>query len=320
MNHRSDQQIQLGRTEVEVSSLGIGTWAWGDRWVWGYGRGGYTDEDIREAFETSLEAGVNVFDTAEVYGLGRSESLLGEFINGCEAPPLVMTKFMPMPWRLRKQGLHRALEHSLQRLGLDRVDLYQVHFPLPPVSIETWMEAMAEVVEAGQTRAVGVSNFSPKQMGRAHNALAAQDIPLASNQVHYSLLHREPEFNGVKQLCHDLDVTLIAYSPLEQGMLTGKYTPDNPPPGLRGRQYDASYLAEVQPLIARMREIGAAHGDKTPAQVALNWVICKDAMPIPGAKNARHARSNAGAMGWRMSDEEVNVLDELSLRVSNAAD
>jgi aryl-alcohol dehydrogenase-like predicted oxidoreductase len=231
-----------------------------------------------------------------------------------------MTKFMPMPWRLRKQGLHRALDHSLQRLGLDRVDLYQIHFPLPPVSIETWMEAMAEVVEAGKTRAVGVSNFNPKQMGRAHNALAAHNVPLASNQVHYSLLHREPEFNGVKQLCHDLDVTLIAYSPLEQGILTGKYTPDNPPPGIRGRQYNASYLAEVQPLIARMREIGAAHGDKTPAQVALNWVICKDAMPIPGAKNARHARSNAGAMGWRMSDEEVNVLDALSLQVSNGAD
>jgi aryl-alcohol dehydrogenase-like predicted oxidoreductase len=315
-----NQQIQLGRTEVEVSSLGIGTWAWGDRWVWGYGRGGYTDEDIREAFETSLDAGVNVFDTAEVYGLGRSESLLGEFVNGCETRPLVMTKFMPMPWRLRKQGLHRALDHSLQRLGLDRVDLYQIHFPLPPVSIETWMEAMAEVVEAGKTRAVGVSNFNPKQMGRAHNALAAHNVPLASNQVHYSLLHREPEFNGVKQLCHDLDVTLIAYSPLEQGILTGKYTPDNPPPGIRGRQYNASYLAEVQPLIARMREIGAAHGDKTPAQVALNWVICKDAMPIPGAKNARHARSNAGAMGWRMSDEEVNVLDALSLQVSNGAD
>jgi aryl-alcohol dehydrogenase-like predicted oxidoreductase len=315
-----NQQIQLGRTEVEVSSLGIGTWAWGDRWVWGYGRGGYTDEDIREAFETSLDAGVNVFDTAEVYGLGRSESLLGEFVNGCETRPLVMTKFMPMPWRLRKQGLHRALDHSLQRLGLDRVDLYQIHFPLPPVSIETWMEAMAEVAEAGKTRAVGVSNFNPKQMGRAHNALAAHNVPLASNQVHYSLLHREPEFNGVKQLCHDLDVTLIAYSPLEQGILTGKYTPDNPPLGIRGRQYNASYLTEVQPLIARMREIGAAHGDKTPAQVALNWVICKDAMPIPGAKNARHARSNAGAMGWRMSDEEVNVLDALSLQVSNAAD
>lgn len=320
MNQPTDQRIQLGSSDVRVSPLGIGTWAWGDRWIWGYGRGDYTDKDIREAFEVSLEAGVNVFDTAEVYGRGRSETLLGDLIRESQARPLVMTKFMPFPWRLSKRGLHRALGKSLERLGFDDVDLYQVHFPVPLIPIETWMEAMAEAVEAGQTRAVGVSNFSAKQMGHAYNALTEHDVPLASNQVHYSLLHRKPEFNGVKQLCHDLNVTLIAYSPLEQGILTGKYTPDNPPPGIRGRQYNARYLARVQPLIARMREIGEAHGGKTPAQVALNWVICKDAMPIPGAKNARHARSNAGAMGWRMREEEVVALDELSLRVDQAAD
>ncbi len=316
----NNDRIRLGRTELEVSSLGIGTWAWGDRWVWGYGKGGYTDEDIREAFETSLEAGVNVFDTAEVYGLGRAESLLGEFMRRSDAHPLVMTKFMPLPWRLRKQALYRALRHSLKRLGLERADLYQIHFPFPPVSIAAWMEAMVEAVEAGLTRAVGVSNFSAKQMGRAHNTLAAHDVPLASNQVHYSLLHREPEFNGVKLLCDDLNVTLIAYSPLEQGILTGKYTPDTPPPGLRGRQYPAQYLTKIEPLLEQMRKIGETHGGKTPAQVALNWLICKGTMPIPGAKNARHARSNAGAMGWRMHDEEVAALDESSLRVSRSID
>ncbi len=316
MNQPTDQRIQLGKTEVNVSPLGIGTWAWGDRWVWGYGGGGYTDEDIREAFEVSLDAGVNVFDTAEVYGLGHSETLLSELIRASGAHPLVMTKFMPFPWRLRKRALHRALEHSLERLGLDQVDLYQIHAPLPPIPVETWMGAMIEAVETGRIRAVGVSNFSVKQMGRAHNALAEHDVPLASNQVHYSLLQRKPEFNGVKQLCDDLDVTLIAYSPLEQGILTGKYTPDHPPPGIRGHRYSRGYLAKVQPLITRMRAIGEAHGGKTPAQVALNWVICKGAMPIPGAKNARHARSNAGAMGWRMREDEVAELDALSLQVN----
>lgn len=311
----NDDLIRLGQTDLDVSSVGIGAWAWGDRWIWGYGRGDYTDGDIREAFEASLEAGVNVFDTAEVYGRGRSESLLGALIDQAETRPLVMTKFMPLPWRLGRRALHRALAHSLDRLGLERVDLYQIHFPFPPVRIETWMGAMAEAVRDGQTRAVGVSNFSAKQMGRAHNALADHGIPLASNQVHYSLLHRKPAFNGVKRLCHDLDVTLIAYSPLEQGILTGKYTPDDPPPGIRGRRYPPRYLAKVQPLIAHMKEIGERHGGKTPAQVALNWVICKGAMPIPGAKNARQARSNAGAMGWRMTDEEVTALDVLSLRV-----
>jgi len=308
------ERVTLGSTGIDISPLGIGTWAWGDVVMWGYGKS-YTDTDVRAAFDATVAAGINFFDTAEVYGLGRSERLLGRFIRESGHTIVTATKFMPFPFRLSKNTLRRALRNSLKRLGMAQTDLYQMHFPFPPIAVETWMDAMAEAVEGGVVRAVGVSNYDVAQMGRAHNALAKRGIPLASNQVFYSLLHRDPEFDGVAQLCKDLNVTLIAYSPLEKGILTGKYTPDNPPPGLRRRIYNREYLKKVQPLLEIMHNFGEAHGEKSPAQVALNWTICKGAVPIPGAKNARQAVANAGALGWRLTDDEVAALDELSLRV-----
>jgi aryl-alcohol dehydrogenase-like predicted oxidoreductase len=310
---RQDQgRISLGSSELSISPLGIGTWAWGDRLFWGYGRGGYTDSDLETAFQVSLGMGINFFDTAEVYGRGRSERLLGEFLRISGDKVVVATKFFPYPWRWRRAKLLGALRGSLERLGLDRVDLYQIHWPYPPVPIETWVAGLADAVDAGLSRAVGVSNYNPDQTRRAHAALAERGVPLVSNQVQYSLLHRRPERNGLFDVCRELDVTLIAYSPLAMGVLTGKYTPDNSPPGIRGRRYRRDYLAQVQPLIALLREIGEARGELTPAQVALNWVICKGGVPIPGAKNARQAEDNAGALGWRLSGEEVAALDAAS--------
>lgn len=306
-------RLTLGATNVEIPLMGTGAWAWGDRWVWGYGRDDYTDEDIHAAYEASMEQAIDFFDTAEVYGMGHSETMLGDFVANDDACPVIATKFFPFPWRLRQSAVVRALRKSLERLKMDRVDLYQIHVTMPPVPVETWMAGLADAVEAGLTRAVGVSNYDMRQMGRAHNALAQRGVPLASNQVHYSLLHREPERNGVLQLCKDLNVTLIAYSPLEKGILTGKYTPDNQPPAPRTWMYRPDYLKKVQPLLQRMREIGANHGGKSEAQVALNWLICKGTVPIPGAKKVSHVTSNAGAVGWRLTEGEVAELDELSL-------
>ncbi len=317
MTHQNGRErIPLGPGDLRVSPLGIGTWAWGDRLFWGYGRG-YTDADLEAAFQTSLAAGINFFDTAEIYGRGRSERLLGQFLRAADRPVVVATKFFPYPWRWRKGSLQRALGGSLNRLGLAQVDLYQIHWPYPPVPIETWMAGLADAVEAGLVRAVGVSNYDLEQTRRAHAALAERGVPLASNQVQYSLLHREPEQDGLLETCRQLGVTLIAYSPLGMGLLTGKYTPENPPPGLRGRRFNRKLLGQIQPLIALLREIGEVHGGKSPAQVALNWVICKGAVPIPGAKNARQAQENAGALGWHLADEEMAALDEASEEVQS---
>ena len=310
------ERVNLGATGIQISPLGIGTWAWGDTIFWQYGKGGYSDADIEAAYQASLAHGINFFDTAEVYGLGRSERLLGQYACQASGPVAIASKFFPFPWRLRKGRLLNALRNSLERLGMDSIDLYQLHWPFPPVSIDTWMDALADAVEAGLVRAVGVSNYNVEQTQRAHTALAQRGIPLASNQVEYSLWQRKPETSGLLEVCRQLDVTLIAYSPLAQGLLTGKYTRDNPPPGARGRRYGRA-LGKVQPLVALMRELGAAHGGKTPAQVALNWTICKGTVPIPGAKNARQALDNAGALGWRLSPDQVQALDRASAEASS---
>jgi aryl-alcohol dehydrogenase-like predicted oxidoreductase len=310
--------IPLGNTDLRVTPLGLGIWQWGDTMMWGYGKG-YGDADLKPVYEATLAAGINFIDTAEMYGRGRSERLLGQFMAETNTRDQVVlaTKFAPLPWRLSPGRLLHALRESLNRLGLSQVDLYQIHFPYTPVSVEAWMDAMADAVEAGLTHAVGVSNFSPGQTIRAHAALRRRGVPLASNQVEYSLLNRKPETSGLIKVCRDLGVTVIAYSPIAKGMLTGKYTPDNIPPGMRRRMYNRDYLIKIQPLIEVLKEIGQAHGDRTPAQVSLNWLICKGVVPIPGAKNLQQAQENFGALGWRLTDEEVARLDEASKRVTS---
>jgi aryl-alcohol dehydrogenase-like predicted oxidoreductase len=224
---------------------------------------------------------------------------------------LVATKFMPYPWRWSKRALIHFLHRSLERLELEHVDLYQIHWPFPPFPVEHWVEALTEAVKAKLTHAVGVSNYDKNQMQRAYNVLAGYDIPLASNQVEYHLLNRSVEKNGLLARCQELNVRLIAYSPLAKGLLTGKYTPETPPPGLRGARA-AGMLGRIGPLLQLLAEIGQDQGGKTPGQVALNWIICKGALPIPGAKNAAQAAQNAGALGWRLTPEQVNALDAAS--------
>jgi aryl-alcohol dehydrogenase-like predicted oxidoreductase len=187
------------------------------------------------------------------------------------------------------------------------VDVYLLHFPWPPVPVETWADALADAVEARLTRTVGISNCGPGQTRRAHAALAARGVPLACNEVEFSLLNRGPERSGLAAACRELGVTLIAYRPLAMGILTGKYTPAHPPRGVRALRYGRSSLTKLQPLLSVMRRIGDAR-DKTPSQVANNWLLCKGALPIPGAKDAAQARENAGAMGWRLTAAEVGEL------------
>ena len=295
---------------LHAIEMGLGAWQWGDRVVWQYGRG-YTDADIQQAFQVSIQEGIRFIDTAEIYGSGRSERLTGQFIRGTDQPVLVATKFFPLPWRLTGKSILSALKGSLERLGLDSVALYQIHMPTPLLSPERMMEGLVACVESGLTRIVGVSNFSQAYMLRAYSTLARHDIPLASNQVHYSMLNRGVEKNGLLARCKELGVRLIAYSPLEMGLLSGKYGLKNPPPGNRGARY-LNILSKIPPLLKLMTEIGQDHGGKSNVQVALNWVICKGAMPIPGAKNGDQALQNAGALGWKLTDEEIARLDSAS--------
>jgi aryl-alcohol dehydrogenase-like predicted oxidoreductase len=175
---------------------------------------------------------------------------------------------------------------------------------------------MADAVADGLIRAVGVSNYSTSQTQRAFDALAKRQIPLASNQIKYSLLDRDPEKCGLLDLCKKLGATLIAYSPLEKGILTGKYSPGNLPQGFLAWRYNKTYLKKIDPIITVLHEIGETYGGKGSAAVALNWLICKGVVPIPGARNQKQAQDNAGALGWKLSNDEVDRLDRISDQVS----
>lgn len=317
MTSQSDlQTTTLGPKGPKIPALGVGTWSWGDSLFWQYG-GGYGVDEVRAAFNTSVVAGVNFFDTAEVYGLGESEKLIGQFMKGSASLPIVATKYMPLPWRFSAKSVADALTDSLQRLKLPSVDLYQVHWPFDFfMSQKTLMNALADEVDQGRIKTIGVSNYSAKQMREAHSYLTARGIPLAVNQVQYSLLHRNIETNGVLEAARNLEVTVLAYSPLAQGLLTGKYTvgSDLQPTGARrlDPKFSKKGLQKIEPVLAALQAVGAAH-DKTTVQVALNWLISKgNVVPIPGAKNAKQAQQNSGALGWEMTEVECEQLDNVS--------
>jgi len=300
---------KLGDTNLSISRIGVGTWAWGSRILWGYGRD-YTEADLIAVYEESLKSGVNFFDTAEIYGMGDSEEILGRCLRDSKTDisPVIATKFFPFPWRLGRNTLKQALAGSLKRLGLNRVELYQLHQPL---NINKWLNAIADVYQEGLISAIGVSNYNPEKLKRAHDILGNRGIKLASNQVQYSLIYRQNESNGLLSLCQELKVAFLAYSPIAQGVLTGKYTPQNPPRGiLRSRKYRRAVLERWQPLLKVMTKISEENAGRTLAQIALNWVLSKGAIPIVGAKNISQIKDNIAALDWQLSDKDVARLDE----------
>jgi aryl-alcohol dehydrogenase-like predicted oxidoreductase len=307
----------LAGSDVTIPLLGVGTWAWGDKSTWGMG--GYDSDltmtSIEGAWDTSIDAGVTLFDTAEVYGGGESERIIGSLRShdpSRAASVIVATKFMPSPWKVNvRTALLKSLRASLGRLGLPSVDLYQLHGPISLRSHDALADALAAARDAGLVKAVGVSNYSVKETRSMAAALAKRDLRLATNQIEFSLLRRSPETGGLLAACAELGVVPLAYSPIGQGRLTGKYSAAHPPPGKRN--FSNHPMAVVDAVVARLRAIGEKHGGKKPSQVALNWVIAKGAVPIPGAKSAAQAQENAGALGWHMDDDDLASLDEAAL-------
>jgi aryl-alcohol dehydrogenase-like predicted oxidoreductase len=300
----------LGRTNIPVTPLGFGTWAWGDSLFWGYGQD-YGEAELRLAFQAAVNKGITFFDTAEIYGFGKSEELLGKFVKETPTATQIATKYMPLPWRWRSNDVTDAVTASLKRLQMPSIDLYQIHFPLTLLLSQTAMlNALADEVQQGRIKSVGVSNYSAAQMNEAHQILAQRGIPLAVNQMRYSLITREIENNGVLTAAQELGVTILAYSPLAQGLLTGKYDGSNAPTGPRSwdKRFQASGLAKLQPVLNQLRSLGQKY-DKTPVQVALNWLIAQPGViPIPGIKSAAQVEQNAGALGWELTAAEVMEL------------
>lgn len=315
-----EHKTTLGKSSLHVPRMGLGAMVWGQpkgmsRWTpaqLSYGPSDSAAEEER-AIEVCLAAGVNLVDTAEMYSNGASESRVGELARGRDV--LVATKFPPSPFS-RDDNFPKALDDSLKRLGRGYIDLYQHHFPSERVSIPKLMNFMADAVEAGKVKAVGVSNYSAEQMRLAHAELAKRGIPLASNQVNYSLLHRKPEVDGVLDTCRELGITLIAYSPLGMGALTGKYSAKKRAGGLFRRilpNFSRKTMESVQPVLELLRQIGDRYF-KMPSQVALRWLIeNENVLPIPGAKNSRQAAENIGALSFSLTPEEVEALSEATM-------
>lgn len=309
--------FKLAGTDVTIPAVGVGTWAWGDAKTWGMGTYDTATslDTIRDAWEASIDNGATFFDTAEVYGSGESERIIGGLLAGDPeraAKIQLATKFMPMPWKLNVRGsLLSSLRASLERLGLERVDLYQIHGPISLRGHGALAEALAAAHQEGLVRAVGVSNYSVNETRKFDAQLRKRGLRLASNQIEFSLLRTLPESSGLLATCAELGVVPLAYSPIGQGRLTGKYSAANPPPA--SRTFSNHPMEKVDAVVAELKRIGAANGDKTPSQVALNWIIAKGAVPIPGAKNRAQATENAGALGWLLSADDVAALDAVAL-------
>lgn len=311
----------LGRTGASLSSLGLGCWQFSE----GFGLvGGFwpalPQETVDAIVERSLAGGITWFDTAEAYGDGRSEVALARSLEKAGKRPgdvFVATKWMPAG---RRAGSIKAtIDVRLEKLKPYPIDLHQVHQPFGLSSVEAEMDAMADLVEQKKVRFVGVSNFKAPLLRRAHAALAKRGLPLAANQVKYSLLDRRIESNGTLAAAKELGVTVIAYSPLEQGLLSGKFHRD--PSLLAGTglrkwmpRFRASGLEKSRPLIDELEKVAQAHG-ATSSQVALAWLVGfhgDTVVAIPGATKTKHVEENVGAMGLVLSRLELDRLDELS--------
>ena len=311
----------IGRTGIMVTPIGLGCWQFSKRnnmagrfWP------SLEDDLIEKVVALSIEGGINWFDTAEVYGKGASEKALSKALQASGKKPgdvLIATKWWPA-FRFAS-NISKTINGRISTLDPYPIDLYQVHQPWSFSGEKSEMEAMAELVKRKLIKAVGVSNFNAQKMKNSWETLQKSGIPLASNQVRYNLLDRKIESNGVMDLAKKLGITIIAFSPLAQGLVSGKFH-DNPGLlkniGLRkySPQFKPEGLEKSRPVIVLLKELADKYS-VTPSQVALNWLIHFNGdtvVAIPGATKEIHVKENSGAMSFRLSDEDMLRLDNVS--------
>ncbi len=305
-----------------LPKMGCGTWAWGNQLLWGYNEN--MDEQLQAVFNLCVSKGVTLFDTGDSYGTGklngRSELLLGKFSQAYQGLNqdhiCIATKLAAYPWRWTRQAMVKAGLASAQRLGR-KVDLVQMHWSTAnyaPWQEEGLLDGLADLYQQGLVKGVGLSNYRTKRLQYVQKKLSEVGVPIATLQVQYSLLSTYPVTElGLKQVCDDLGIQLIAYSPLALGLLTGKFSATGAvPSGIRGFLF-RQLLPGARSLLECLREV-ANFRNKTMSQVAINWCICKGTIPIPGAKTLKQAEENLGALGWNLSASEVTELDIAAAR------
>jgi pyridoxine 4-dehydrogenase len=300
-------------------SIGVGTWAWGNQFLWGYDPA--HDDQLQATFERAIALGLHFFDTADSYGTGRwsgrSEILLGRCCAALDPAQrqalCVATKLAPFPWRLGRRGLQRAFAASRQRLQgqLDRVQLHWSTARYAPWQEGPLLEGLADLVDDGAVASLGLSNMGPQRLRQVHARLRERGIGLASLQVQCSLLAPEAFApGGVAEVCRELGVQLIAYSPLALGLLTRPATAPAPPLAGPRRLLFARLQPRITPLLELLGEI-AAQRQVPLAAVALNWCRSHGAMPIPGLRRVDQVETAAAALQWSLNAGERQALDAL---------
>jgi len=308
-------------------AIGVGTWAWGNQFLWGYSP--EQDQQLEACFQRAVERGLHFFDTADSYGTGRwngrSEDLLGQFVAAL--PPrqrqdlCVATKLAPFPWRLGRHGFDRALQASRGRLQgkLDRVQLHWSTARYAPWQEGPLLQGLADQVLAGAVAELGVSNVGPERLWRIQGDLAARGVPLSSLQVQLSLLAPEPiRPGGLVDVCRELGIELIAYSPLALGLLTRMPGKEPSLPSGPRRWLFRRLWRDLQPLLEAMAEIASSR-EASPAAVALNWCRAHGARPIAGLRTVAQADAAGDALAWSLEEGERERLDQLALALPTGA-
>ncbi|GAX28037.1 hypothetical protein FisN_2Hh145 [Fistulifera solaris] len=310
--------VELMKHSIELKvPLAIGTLQWGTTWLDDKvvnHHGNLSDETCRDIVDICTAAGVTLYDTAEGYGGGTSEQRLGRLFEA--SPPIFMTKFLPAPWRLWHSDFEAAVRASCQRLKVDCIPIYLLHSPVHWCrSIEYWVEAAALCKKKGLIQAMGLSNCNADQVRRAVAAGERYGVPVICNQVHYSLLdYNSKALQEMEATCRELGVKIVAFSPIGQGLLTGGLTTEkwqhNKPAKMLRLQWD-----DIQPLRAKIEEKAQKYG-KTMGQVALNWCIQHNVIPLVGCRSVEQARDSVGCLGWSLAEKDVRDLDQVALSKS----
>lgn len=306
------EYVTLGRKGPKVSEIGIGMWQAGGR-SWGKD---VRDRDCIAAMVRAVELGVSLFDTAEVYGQGHSEEVVGRAIRETGRDNVFIATKVAGD-HARPHDLERACRGSLKRLGVREIDLYQIHWPSPwdQIPMRDTMRTLEKLQRAGKIRHIGVSNFAVRDLEEARVSLSRTDI--VSDQVRYNLLQREVEAE-LLPYCEREGIGILAWSPIGKGVLAGKYHGANRPKDpVRSEDdlFKPANLKAAEPLVATLRKIAKAHG-KTPAQVALAWLRRHpNVVPIPGVKRPAHSEENAGAAGWCLRVEEIRSLSRIAASI-----
>ncbi|HEY9543319.1 aldo/keto reductase [Prevotella sp.] len=297
---------------MNESKIALGTWAWGAGAFGGDSVfGNKTDEStLRPVFETAMKAGLNLWDTATVYGMGESERILGTFVKEHRREDvLVSTKFTPQIAEMYENSVTKMAEASMERMGLNYIDIYWIHNPM---DVERWTPELIPLLKSGKVKRIGVSNHNLDEIRRANEILTKEGFHISAVQNHYSLLYRSSEKAGILDYCKQNDIEFWAYMVLEQGALSGKYNKENPLPAEsdRGKRYN-SVLDKLEALTNGMKTIGEKYGISC-SQVGVAWAVAKGALPLIGATKIHHVHEAVDAAKIKLSQEDVEQLELLA--------